>query len=64
MDHRHTDPFAVRIGDHANAIHTYSVGVEKDGVIGTIRVDANNRTQAAKVARDNGYSVRDMSMEG
>lgn len=44
--------------------HLYEIGVGKDGLIGTIEVDAHNRAQAARIAERNGYEVRDVNMTG
>jgi hypothetical protein len=46
------------------AKHSYIVGVKKDGVISSIEVSADTRSQAAKVAREAGYVVRDMYIYG
>jgi hypothetical protein len=40
--------------------YTFVVGVSKGGVISTIEVSANTRAQASKIAREAGYTVRDM----
>jgi len=44
-----------------NSKHLYSVEVEH-GV--WIQVEANNRTQAAAIAKRAGFDVRSISMEG
>jgi uncharacterized membrane protein YkoI len=54
----------IRIGNFKTSKHTYEAGVEKDGVRSTITIDANTRTIAGKLARENGYTVRDMNMVG
>lgn len=59
---RHTET-GIEIGD-ANALHGYDVGVSKDDKISTIYVNANTRTQAAKLAQAYGYFVRDVNMIG
>lgn len=49
----------------AGGNHRYDVGVKRDdGRIGLVDVIAKNRTQAAAVARANGYVVRDVNMVG
>lgn len=53
-----------RLGNLKTSKHTYEAGVEKDGVRSTIIIDANTRTIAGKLARENGYTVRDMNMVG
>ena len=40
--------------------YTYVVGVSKDGITSVIEVSANTRAQAARIAREAGYLVRDM----
>ena len=54
----------IRLGNLKDSKHTYEAGVEKDGVRSTITIDANTRTIAGKIARDNGFTVRDMNMVG
>lgn len=54
----------IRLGNLKTSKHTYEASVEKDGARQTITIDANTRTIAGKVARDNGFTVRDMNMVG
>lgn len=54
----------IRLGNLKDSKHTYEAGVEKDGTRSTITIDANTRTAAGKLARENGYTVRDMNMVG
>lgn len=49
----------VRLGNK-QAKHLYEVGTDK----GRIEVDANNRSQAVKLAEKHGYIVRDVNMVG
>lgn len=42
--------------------YTYMVGVSKDGITSVIEVSANTRAQAARIAREAGYIVRDISI--
>lgn len=44
--------------------HHFELGVEKDGIVSRISVDANTRAQAAKIAKEHGYAVRDVNMVG
>jgi uncharacterized membrane protein YkoI len=54
----------IRLGNLKTSKHTYEASVEKDGKRESITIDANTRTAAGKIARDNGYTVRDMNMVG
>jgi hypothetical protein len=40
--------------------YTYVVGVSKNGITSVIEVSANTRAQAARIAREAGYTVNDM----
>ena len=54
----------IRLGQD-KAKHAYELGVDlPGGGIGRIEVLANNRTQAAAIARKAGHSVRDVNMVG
>lgn len=44
--------------------HLYSIGTQRGERIFNIEVRANNRDQAAKTARINGFRVRDVNMVG
>lgn len=53
-----------RLGNLKDSKHTYEASVEKDGKRESITIDANTRSSAGKLARENGYTVRDMNMVG
>jgi len=44
--------------------HIYEIGTVIDGEITSIGVEANTNTQAASIAKKNGYTVRDVNMVG
>jgi hypothetical protein len=44
--------------------HLYAIGHGRDRHEGTVQVEANNRNQAASIARKAGYEVRDVNMVG
>lgn len=46
------------------AKHSYDVEVMKDGMIGLVAVEANNRSQAASIVAKAGYEVRSVNMVG
>lgn len=54
----------VRLGNLYASRHTYSVGVGEHRREGTIKVDANDRNHATRIAERAGYSVRDVNMIG
>lgn len=47
-----------------SATHQYELGVQVNGAITTITVNANYRSQARAIAERSGYMVRDVNMIG
>jgi hypothetical protein len=50
----------IALNTNTNTRYTYMVGVSKDGITSVIEVSANTRAQAARIAREAGFVVRDI----
>ena len=44
--------------------HLYEIETEEEGTPIIVEVEANNRNQAARIAREHGYAVRSVNMTG